>query len=107
MTEFVMITTATGSRDSARTMAETLVAAGLAACVHILPVESCYRWNGRLQHDSEHVLQIKTSAARAPEVQSCIASLHSYELPEIVVTPILGGSEPYLGWMRDQLAAAE
>jgi periplasmic divalent cation tolerance protein len=41
---------------------------------------------------------IKTSAAQSQEVQSTIASLHSYEIPEFLVLPVSGGSEAYLAW---------
>jgi periplasmic divalent cation tolerance protein len=46
---------------------------------------------------------IKTSAAHSDEVQSTIASLHSYEVPEFLVLPVSGGSEPYLAWLNASL----
>ena len=52
---------------------------------------------------SEVLMLIKTSTARAQEVQSAIASLHSYEVPEYLVLPILGGSNAYLAWLGASL----
>ncbi len=107
MTELITITTATGTIDNARSIAEALVSGGLAACVHILPAESWYRWKGDLHQDAEHVLQIKTSSARAAAAESCIKRLHSYELPEITVMAISGGSDTYLTWVREQVTQVD
>ncbi len=31
-----------------------------------------------------------------------IQALHSYDVPEIIVLPIIGGSEQYLQWINDE-----
>jgi len=82
-------------------LAETLVAEGLAACVNRLPnVVSNFRWEGRVQQDSETLLLIKTTQARLAELTERIRSLHPYELPEVVAVPVMGGLDEYLEWVR-------
>ena len=44
---------------------------------------------------------IKTRIALFPQVEGKIKELHSYEVPEIVATPITRGSETYLNWLRE------
>jgi periplasmic divalent cation tolerance protein len=101
MAAVVLITTATATRDNARAIAEALVEARLAACVHILAADSVYRWRGSVQREPELLLQIKTTAERAAAAQACILSLHAYDLPEVTVTPIIGGSPAYLDWVAE------
>lgn len=104
MTECVVITTSLATRDEAHRIAAALIEERLAACVQIAPIESHYRWEGRVEHASELLLTIKTSAARAPAAEARIAALHSYALPEILVTPMAGGSKTYLDWIAQEVA---
>ena len=85
----------TGSR-----LAHVLVEERLAACVNLLPgVRSIYRWEGAVSDDAEVLLVIKTARARLEEVAVRVQALHPYELPEVVVLPIVGGSQGYLDWL--------
>jgi periplasmic divalent cation tolerance protein len=74
----------------------------LAACVNILPpMRSIYRWKGAVEDASERQLVIKTTAARVPELQLRLKTLHPYEVPEFLVLPITEGSPDYLSWLTD------
>ena len=35
------------------------------------------------------------------KLESAILELHSYDLPEIIVLPVEGGSKSYLEWITD------
>ena len=88
---------------SARAIAETLVDEQLAACVSRLPgVQSSYRWEGRVQHDAEVLLLIKTTADRLEALTARLQALHPYELPELVAVEAAGGLAPYLAWVAAQ-----
>jgi periplasmic divalent cation tolerance protein len=103
MTDAVLIITAAGSRAEADRIATALVEERLAACVQILPATSVYRWQGAVERAEEQVLHIKTLAARVDAVEGRIRALHSYELPEVIVLPITGGSADYLRWLPRQV----
>lgn len=100
----ILITTSCGSREEADKIADALVRARLAACVQIVPATSVYRWKGEVERSEEYVLHIKTRAAHADSVEKTVLELHSYELPELLMLPIAGGSADYLGWMRAETA---
>ena len=104
MTECVVITTSLAARDEAHRIAAALIEERLAACVQVTPIESHYRWEGRVEQADELLLTIKTSAARAHAVEARIAALHSYALPEILVTPVIGGSKAYFDWIAQEVA---
>lgn len=101
----VLVFCSAGSSANAEQIADTLISERIAACVQISPVSSIYRWEGAVHHDSEFSLWIKTSAERVSEVESVIKRLHTYELPEIVVLPIIGGSPEYLGWLAESVGS--
>jgi periplasmic divalent cation tolerance protein len=87
--------------EVAARLAEALVEARLAACVNrVAGAVSCYRWEGRVQQDSEALLIIKTTAERLAALTARIRELHPYELPEVVAVPVVGGLEDYLEWVR-------
>src|SRR4051812_5484484 len=90
-------------RASAERLADALVERRLAACVNILaPCRSVYRWKDAVQHEEEHPVLIKTSAARYPELEEAIRARHPYELPEIIAVPIGEGLPQYLAWVAEQ-----
>ncbi|MCZ6559404.1 MAG: divalent-cation tolerance protein CutA [Gammaproteobacteria bacterium] len=90
--------------SAARGLSEMLLTRRLAACVNCLPgIESSYWWQGRIQHDQETLLVIKTRPDRFSEIQSAISEIHPYDVPEIIALPIVEGSDDYLRWIDNSL----
>ncbi|MGH9282690.1 MAG: divalent-cation tolerance protein CutA [Acidimicrobiales bacterium] len=103
----VQILTAAGSREEAAVLAAALVEARLAACVQVVgPIQSTYWWEGRVDSAEEWLCLAKTTAALAEQAVDEIGRLHSYDTPEITVTPIVGGSLPYLAWIEQSVGDA-
>ena len=101
-TNCVLVWTTVSSETDSRALATVLVNDRLAACVNILPeMDSVYRWKGSVEQDRERQLIIKTTADRVPALSARLRALHSYELPEFIVTSIIDGSEEYLAWVRE------
>lgn len=101
--EFVLVLTTAGSDEQAASLAKELVHRRLAGCVNVVHgVCSVFRWEGRIQQDREALLMIKTRAELARSVGEAIRELHSYDVPEMVVIPVTGGSEPYLSWLSGE-----
>jgi periplasmic divalent cation tolerance protein len=89
-----------GSPEEAARLAQELVARRLAACVNVVPgVRSFYWWDNRVQDDNEVLLVIKTRVELLPQLEAALNELHSYEVPEFVVLPIVDGSSAYLNWI--------
>ena len=103
MTEYCVVYLTVASEAEAETLANALVDEQLAACVNrVGPVQSTYRWQGQRCHDQEYLLIVKTRQSRLPELTQRVQALHSYDLPEVIALPILGGLAPYLTWIHDQ-----
>ena len=97
--EFAVVTTACANEDEADKIASALINEKLAACVQMLPVSSRYVWNGEFCADKEVLLFIKCRKDNYPEIERAILENHSYELPEILLTPVVGGYSKYLEWI--------
>ena len=96
----LLIITSLPDEASAQTLATTLVAERLAACVSVLaPCRSTYRWQGTIESAAEIPLLIKTTTARYAALEDAIRARHPYELPEIIAVPIAHGLPEYLAWV--------
>lgn len=97
----ILLTTFPTDKDAAA-LGRTLVEERLAACVNLLPaMSSIYRWQGAVETSNERQLVIKTTVGRVEALQRRIAELHPYDVPEILVLPVLEASTAYAAWLRD------
>ena len=100
----VALATAPDVEVAAR-IAHALVDERLAACANLVPqVRSIYRWQGRVEDDTEVLMVIKTRADRVAALADRLRALHPYEVPELLVLPVVGGLAPYLAWLGAEAA---
>jgi periplasmic divalent cation tolerance protein len=102
----VLFVTTTADRGVADRIARGAIERRLGACARIVPADSVYRWRGEICASAEFVVEIKTSRARLSALENMVLELHDYDLPEIVVVPVVAGSAAYLDWLSDELADA-
>jgi len=90
--------------EEAEKIANKLLTQRKAACVNIIPkVRSLFWWKGELDSADEAVLIVKTKASLVDEIVSLVKEAHSYEVPEVIALPLIGGNPDYLNWMSDEL----
>ncbi|MDQ3764161.1 MAG: divalent-cation tolerance protein CutA [Actinomycetota bacterium] len=98
--DHVIVASTTVDEEAARALAAGAIEAGLGACAQIVgPLTSVFRWKGEVQTEQEWRLEIKTTADRVAALTEHIRGNHSYDVPEIIATPITGGSTEYLSWL--------
>jgi periplasmic divalent cation tolerance protein len=91
--------------ETARKTVREIIDAHLAACGNIVPqIESIYRWQGKVESSGEALAFFKLEAARYPEFEEKLRSLHPYDVPEIICMKIEGGSPDYLRWVAESCA---
>src|SRR5438132_13568767 len=95
-----------GHLIEARRLAAKVVRTRRAACATIIlgPVQSVYRWKGKVENAREQLLLIKTVEKQLPALEAEIKRLHSYDVPEILALPALWGSADYLAWLSENAA---
>ncbi len=105
--EFVQVQSTTDSRGEAMELVRAAVEARLAACGQVAgPVASTYWWNDEVERSEEWFVFFKTTADRYEQLAAFLMERHSYDEPEIVAVPIVGGSASYLSWLRDETSEA-
>jgi periplasmic divalent cation tolerance protein len=106
--EYAVVFITVGSRAEAVKISDALLEGRAAACVNTVPgVSSHYLWQGKLETDAELLLIVKTRLALIPEVNRIVSELHSYDVPEVIALPIIGGSPEYLDWLGEVTAGGD
>ncbi|MBN1172231.1 MAG: divalent-cation tolerance protein CutA [Micromonosporaceae bacterium] len=103
---YYQVSTTTDTREAASALAESAVQARLAACAQVLgPITSTYWWEGKIEQAEEFLVLLKTTAERAEALQAHLIAEHSYDVPEVIRTPITGGNPAYLSWVEAETQA--
>ncbi len=98
----IFVTAATD--EEAHEVAHALLKERKAACVNILSqVSSFFWWQDRLDSAQETLLIIKTKASLVNEIVKVVKEHHSYEVPEVIALPIIGGNRDYLAWIAREV----
>ena len=100
---YCVITTTTDDKNIANDIAQTLISERLVACVQSYVVQSQYRWQGEVADESEILLQMKTKSCLYGVIKEKIKSLHNYDIPEIVMVPIMDANKEYLHWIDEEV----
>ena len=98
----VVVLTTLPAQADAEAFAETLVRERLAACVSVgAPMTSIYAWKGAIDRGLERQVLVKTVRGKVPLLEARLTALHPYDVPELLVLPIVEGGEAYLAWVRE------
>jgi periplasmic divalent cation tolerance protein len=98
---YLQVITAIDAEDGAQRLAQSAVAARLAAGVQVIgPIRSTYWWQGEIESTQEWLCLMKTLEGQFEALAAHIKANHPYEVPEITATPITYGSRDYLGWIE-------
>jgi len=104
MKEYILVLTTTPTKGEGEKIGNILIKEKKAACVSIIPcVSSIFPWEGKIEREEEAQLLIKTKKGLLEDVISIIKDNHSYNVPEIIALPILGGNKAYLEWIDKSL----
>jgi periplasmic divalent cation tolerance protein len=97
---FSQVSTTTDSQEAAAALARSAVEARVAACAQVVgPITSTYWWAGQVDSAQEWLILFKTPNDRVDALQEHLLRHHSYDVPEVIRTPITGGNPAYLTWL--------
>lgn len=99
--KYAMVITACPNEEIAKKIAGVLLENKLAACVQLMPVNSYYSWKGEICNDNEILLFVKCNQTFYAKIEETIIANHPYEVPEIIMLPVVGGFGKYLGWIDE------
>ena len=97
---YIVVLITAKDAEEAQKIAKTLLKRRQAACVNIVPeVDSHFWWQDKLNSNRESLLVVKTKESLLPDIIKSVKKIHSYDVPEIIALPIVGGNEEYLDWI--------
>jgi periplasmic divalent cation tolerance protein len=103
-TGYLVVLVTASSGDEARRIADLLLEHRKAACISIVPgVSSLFWWRGKIDSAEESLLIIKTRPSRLDDIIGLVRQVHSYEVPEIIALPVIGGNQDYLEWLDKEV----
>lgn len=106
--QFTVSYVTTPDEKTAKEIAHKLVQNKLAACVNVLPqITSIYKWEEKVNEDSEAMMIIKTTAEKTEALIKFVKENHPYSVAEVISMPIVKGNDPYLEWVRKSVTDGE
>ena len=100
--DYCIVSTTTDSKENAEAITQSLLQKKLIACVQSSTIDSSYKWQGKIIHAKEIRLQMKTKKSLFEQIKEEIEVLHTYDVPEIIMVPLVNANEFYLKWIDSE-----
>lgn len=96
------------NEGTATSVIHVLLDEGFIACGSIVPgIRSIYHWKGNVEESAEVQVILKTTTEKASQCMARLATIHPYEVPEIVEVEPSSVGAPYASWIRESLSRGE
>ncbi len=103
MSGMILVYVVCANQDEAKKISRHLLEQRLAGCTNTFPIESAYRWEGKIVEDSEAVLIVKTVEPNFDKVKEAVLQQHSYTTPAIFSIPVTHVEEKYSKWLCGEI----
>jgi periplasmic divalent cation tolerance protein len=101
MTDLLTVSTATPTREAALKLAESAIAAGLAAGGQVSgPMASTFWHEGKFGTGEEWTVSFKTTTERYSDLEAHLIEHHEWTNPEVTAVPISHASATYVEWVE-------
>ncbi len=102
---YIVVLITSDSAEEADHIARVLLEKKKVACVNIARgIDSYFWWEGKPDSARENLLIAKTKSSLLPEILEVVRKVHSYDVPEVIALPIIGGNQDYLDWIEQSVA---
>ena len=88
-------------KKEARKISSYLLRKRLVACSNMFPIESLYRWKGKIVNGKEYVILAKTLKKNVKRIRKEVKKIHSYEIPCIIDIDA-DANKDFLEWVRKE-----
>lgn len=89
-------------KDAAAAAARALLEEQLVAGANLWPLESHFRWQGRIETRPECAVLFQAERRFYKRIEARLKRLHPDQVPQIVTWRIKDGFEPFLKWIMDE-----
>ncbi|KFK92525.1 MULTISPECIES: divalent cation tolerance protein CutA [unclassified Serratia (in: enterobacteria)] len=102
--EAIVILCTTPDEATAQDLAARVLGEKLAACATLLPgASSLYYWEGKLEQEYEVQMLFKSDRQHQQALLTYLKQHHPYQIPELLVLPVMAGDKDYLSWINASL----
>ncbi|HET6477813.1 MAG TPA: divalent-cation tolerance protein CutA [Dehalococcoidales bacterium] len=102
---YIIVLITSDSVEEADHIARLLLEKKKVACVNIVRgIDSYFWWEGKPDSARENLLIAKSKASLLPDIIDLVRKIHSYDVPEVIALPIIGGNQDYLEWIDQSTA---
>lgn len=100
----IIVFVTASNKEEAERIAKVLLENKLIACANIIgPVHSMFWWLGNIDTAQEYLIIMKTRRDLFERICEKVKALHSYQIPEVIATPIIDGLKQYMKWLDESL----
>ena len=101
---YIVVLVTVDSEEQAKRICDVLLQRKLIACANIVKdVQSFFWWKGKVDQSSELMVIMKSRSELLEEIIRLVKENHSYDVPEVVALPIVGGNPDYLRWIDESV----
>ena len=102
---YIIVLITSDSIEETDHIARLLLEKKKVACVNIVRgIDSYFWWEGKPDSARENLLIAKSKASLLPDIIDLVRKMHSYDVPEVIALPIIGGNQDYLEWIEQSIA---
>lgn len=102
---YIIVLITSDSVEESDHIARLLLEKKKVACVNIVRgIDSYFWWEGKPDSARENLLIAKSKASLLPDIIDLVRKIHSYDVPEVIALPIIGGNQDYLEWIDQSTA---
>jgi periplasmic divalent cation tolerance protein len=98
----ILIYSSFPDKDAATKAARALLEEQLVAGANLWPLESHFRWQGRIEQRTECAVLFQAERRFYKRIEARLKQLHPDKVPQIVMWRIKDGSQPFLKWIMDE-----
>jgi len=102
MNKYIVISTTFNNREEANKISEILLKERLVSCCQLSNITSSYQWKGKIEHEEEFLLQMKSKKELFKDIEKVVLENHSYETPQLISYEIIDGYKGYLDWIEEE-----
>ena len=102
MNDFIFVYITNPSKEAARKISKHLLDKHLIACANLFPIESIYRWKGKIKEEKEYALIVKTLDKHFGRIKREVETTHPYSIPCIVKIPVSSNLK-YFTWIKKEV----
>ena len=84
----------------AKKISKHLLEQNLIACSNMFPIQSMYRWKGKLVDEGEVAMLCKAKKDNFKKIEAVVKKLHSYDAPCIIAFDWAESSKEFPDWVQ-------